>query len=428
MCRVLKHFQSDTAISPPERVTRWSNFSLIGRGKRFDHYYCCMSSTRFIIEGSKVIRLEGTSKPFSALSNLILNAFIPTCELHPFYYRYAGWRFVAGFLGSIMSMFAKRAMLRAVVGSDSVSLTHTTFLAAVTRWLIRDALGQVGGVMGMAGVGKLPDINPKAGRMISNILLSGSALVECTSAYWLPASPHELSWWIAFGALAIGTGIARNMAMTIYTASRAHQLTWLATKRSAVIGEMIARSTAQMTAASLLGTFVGIVAAFQSWMTQPILVVAVSALLVMGLISTRYACYYAWSARLERHRIPTLIEYLRTEGAVPTPEQFSLFEPIWHSQLQDLRIEPKDYPGTPTLEELNEALKLGILRRMDNGTTSIWFVHAVPTRTQIHSILSLVDLGHFMTELEGLGWDLSSADLKSKRSVHIMNKMSDDKA
>ena len=82
--------------------------------------------------------------------------------------------------------------------------------------------GQLGGVVGMAGVGgRLSDINPKAGRMISNILLSGSALLECSSVYWLPASPHELSWWIVFGALAIGTGVARNMAMTIYAASRA---------------------------------------------------------------------------------------------------------------------------------------------------------------------------------------------------------------
>ena len=382
-----------------------------------------MSSTKFVItEGIKVVRHNRPSKPFAALSRLLVSAFIPTCDLHPFYYKYAGWRLVSGFLGSVISMCSKRAMLRAVVGTESANLTQTTFLTAVTRWLIRDALGQVGGVIGMAGVGRLPDINHKAGRMISNILLSGSALVECSSAYWLPASTHELSWWIAFGALAIGTGIARNMAMTIYSASRAHQLTWLATKRSAVIGEMIARSTAQMTAASLLGTFVGIIAAFQPWMTQPVLVTTVSALLVLGVIATRYACYYAWSARLERHRIPTLINYLRTEKAVPTPEQFSLVEPIWHSQLQDLRIETTEYPGTPTLDELNDAMKSGILRVMRNGLTSIWFVHSVPTRTQIHSILSLVDLGHRMKELEDAGWDLSSADLTSKRSIHIINE------
>ena len=98
-----------------------------------------MPSTRFVIEGTKVIRFDRTPKPFVALSRLIINAFIPTCQLHPFYARYAGWRVVSGFLGSVMSMCSKRAMLRAVVGSESVSLTHTTFLAAVTRWLIRDA-------------------------------------------------------------------------------------------------------------------------------------------------------------------------------------------------------------------------------------------------------------------------------------------------
>ena len=95
-----------------------------------------------------------------------------------------------------------------------------------------------------------------------------------------------------------------------------------------MIGEMIARSTAQMTAASLFGTFFGIAAAFQSWMTQPILLATVSVLLVMGLMATRQACYYAWSAKLERHQLPTLVNYLRIKKSVPTPEQFSLFDPF----------------------------------------------------------------------------------------------------
>src|ERR1700722_983832 len=139
-------------------------------------------------------------------------------------------------------------------------------------------------------------------------------------------------------------------------------------------------------------------------------------------MTTRSACYHAWSARLERHRIPTLIDYLRTMKTIPSPEQFSLVEPIWHSHLHGLKIELMDYQGMPKLDELKDALILGILKRFKDGGTFVWFIHSIPTRTQVHSILSLVDLVHKLPELETAGWDLSSADLTSKRSIHITNE------
>lgn len=380
--------------------------------------------TRFIVDTrNRRVILYKAPKSLKGLGNIIASAFIPSCELHPFYYKYSAWTAVAGFFGSAMSMFATGSMLTAVGAENNLA---NTCVAAVTRWLVRDALGQLGGVFGMSAIGKLPDINPKAGRMISNGLLNLSALVECTSPLWLP-SCSSWGWWIAFGALATGTGIFRNMAMMIASASRAHQLTWLAPKRAAVIGELTARAATQMTAAGLLGTLVGIVVVNQTWMTVVTTPILVSVLVVLGLLATRQACYYAWSATLEKHQLSALLSFIRTMQTVPTPEQFSLVEPIWASDNHILRIEPYRLKTVPSIEQVEEAFSTGIIKQRTDRGIAVWLVQGVPTRVQVVSIFELAGLGEFVTELEKRGWDIDSADLLSAMSIQISDDSKENK-
>lgn len=380
--------------------------------------------TRFIVDArSRRVTLYSAPKSLRGLGNVLASAFIPSCELHPFYYKYSLWTAVAGFFGSAVSMFATGSMLKAV-GAD-FDATNTC-LYAVTKWLVRDALGQLGGVFGMSTVGKLPDINPKAGRMLSNGLLSFSALIECTSPLWLP-SCSNWTWWFAFGALATSTGIFKNMAMMITSASRAHQLTWLAPRRAAVIGELTARAATQMTAAGLLGAFVGTIVVYKAWLTTMTTPLLVSVLVALGLMATRQACYYAWSATLEKHQLASLLSFIGTTQTVPTPEQFSLVEPIWHSSHYVLRIEPYRLKTIPPIEQIEEALSTGILKQQTGKGMAVWLVQGVPTRTQLTSIFELAGLRGWVTELEKKGWDLDSADLLSATSVQIIDDSKDNK-
>ena len=380
--------------------------------------------TRFIVDTrNRQVKLYNTPKSLRGLGNAIASAFIPSCELHPFYYKYSTWTAVAGFFGSAMSMFATGSMLTAV-GAESDPAN--TCVAAITRWLVRDALGQLGGVFGMSTVGKLPDINPKAGRMLSNAFLSFSALIECTSPLWLPACSNW-TWWLAFGALAIGTGIFRNMAMMIASASRAHQLTWLAPRRAAVIGELTARAATQMTAAGLLGTLVGIVVVHQEWLTKVTTPMLGSVLVALGLIATREACYYAWSATLEKHQLTSLLSFISTKQTVPTPEQFSLMEPIWNRDHPILRIEPYRLKTVPSIEQVEEAFSKGIIKQGTGKGIAIWFVQGVSTKMQLASVFELVGLGEYVMELEKKGWDVDSADFLSARSIQIIDDSKDNK-
>ena len=380
--------------------------------------------TRFIVDaGSRRVALYNAPKSLKNIGRILASAFIPGCELHPFYYKYSMWTAVAGFFGSAMSMFATGSMLTAVGAEYNPA---NTCVAAITRWLARDALGQLGGVLGMSTIGKLPDINPKAGRMLSNGLSNFSALVECTSPLWLP-SCSNWTWWFAFGALATGTGIFRNMAMMIASASRAHQLTWLAPRRAAVIGELTARAATQMTAAGLLGTLVGIVVVHQAWLTVVTTPLLVSGLVALGLMATRQACYYAWSATLEKHQLASLLSIIGTTRTVPTPEQFSLVEPIWYSSYYALRIEPYRLRTVPSIEQIEEALSTGILKQQTGKGMAVWLVQGVPTRTQLASIFELVGLREWVSELEKKGWDIDSADLLSATSVQIVDDSKDNK-
>lgn len=382
--------------------------------------------TRFIVDtGSRRVTLCKTPKSLKGLGSILVSAFVPSCELHPFYYRYSMWTAVAGFFGSAMSMFATGSMLTAVGAEHNPT---NTCVAAITRWLIRDALGQLGGVLGMSMIGKLPDINPKAGRMLSNGLLNFSALIECTSPLWLP-SCSDWTWWFAFGALAIGTGISKNMAMMVASASRAHQLTWLAPRRAAVIGELTARAATQMTAAGLLGTLAGIIVVHQAWLSVLTTPFLASVLVALGLIATRQACYYAWSATLEKHQLASLLSFIGTTQTVPTPEQFSLVEPILHSNHHALRIEPYRLKTAPPIEQIEEALSTGILKQQQEvgGGVAVWLVQGVPTRTQLASIFELVGLREWVVELEKNGWDIDSADLLSAKSIQIVDDSKDNK-
>lgn len=380
--------------------------------------------TRFIVDTrNRQVKLYNAPKSLRGLGNTIASAFIPSCELHPFYYKYSTWTAVAGFFGSAMSMFATGSMLTAV-GAESDPAN--TCVAAITRWLVKDALGQLGGVFGMSTVGKLPDINPKAGRMLSNAFLSFSALIECTSPLWLPACSNW-TWWFAFGALAIGTGIFRNMAMMIASASRAHQLTWLAPRRAAVIGELTARAATQMTAAGLLGTLVGIIVVHQEWLTKVTTPMLGSVLVALGLIATREACYYAWSATLEKHQLTSLLSFISTKQTVPTPEQFSLIEPIWNPDHPTLRIEPYRLKTVPSIEQVEDAFSKGIIKQRAGKGIAIWFVQGVSTKMQLASVFELVGLGEYVMELEKKGWDIDSADLLSARSIQIIDDSKDNK-
>ncbi|OZJ03669.1 hypothetical protein BZG36_03547 [Bifiguratus adelaidae] len=144
------------------------------------------------------------------------------------------WDFVTGVLST-------QSLLLAIgLGAGSIPL------AASLNWIIKDGLGQLGGVLYAAFVGSKFDADPKRYRFHANNVFQAASFIELLT----PLVPG------AFLVLASASNIGKNMAWLASSASRAHMHKQFALQNN--LGDVTAKSGSQGTAAGLLGTALSI--------------------------------------------------------------------------------------------------------------------------------------------------------------------------
>ena len=121
------------------------------------------------------------------------------------------------------------------VGSGSLPL------AATLNWIIKDGLGQFGGILFASLVNNNFDADPKTWRMISGICMDSSSFLELLTplfpAYFLP--------------IASVANVGKNISFLAASASRA------AIHKSFAIQENLADITAKTGSQSILGSLLG---------------------------------------------------------------------------------------------------------------------------------------------------------------------------
>lgn len=135
----------------------------------------------------------------------------------------------------------------------------------------------------------------------------------------------------------------------------------------------------------------------------------------------RQSCRYALTAVLSRHQLPLLIDVLKG-GAVPTPEEFSLTEPITILERRLAYLEPFEATlhGTVSVAELERARSRGYLSRVIDGLECLWLVKGSSPRAHLAGMLRVEGIDEAaLTVLEKRGWDLDGSDLTSDRSIFI---------
>jgi hypothetical protein len=360
--------------------------------------------------------MQPPKKLFTRLVSLLKPVWVPSsATLHPNYRPFVLWSLTSTFLGSITYVFSTQSIFSLITKDLQVQQSGTV-AASVTRWLVRDALGQVGGIAGMAVVGKLPDVNHKYLRVMAKIMLHFATWVEIT----VPRFITELGvtgahWWIMFMGLSVTTGIFSYMAWIAANAARAHQLSWLSRERAGKIAELTARGSVQATTASLLGTLTGLTLN-ATWLVKastasPWIVPGIAAcLMAVSIYATRTSCRYAWQAYLDRAMLPGVLSQVlhhkntirNVSGGpvklqVPTPEKYSYSESI---------KQPRSFNGyifepfALRQEDFKDPIEMSILtgierttglyiRRIDHGKwkglTGIWIVNRQQTTTSAPS-------------------------------------------
>lgn len=178
---------------------------------------------------------------------LFLPAQFPT-SVAPGYAGFATFCFSASIAGSAAMVLSTQTLLLAV-GIVGQNVQQASIMAGAFNWVMKDFVGQLGGVLFASQMGKTRafDTDPKRWRMVAAMALDGATLIEILS----PLVPTSMVLPVASVA-----NIGKNIGFLTASASRAalHQ----AVAISGNLGDVTAKAGSQSIMASLIGTSLGI--------------------------------------------------------------------------------------------------------------------------------------------------------------------------
>ena len=181
---------------------------------------------------------------FKEKIHLILSLFLPKDypnSIEKGYSNYAIYQTIGFIFSTAGSVLSTQALLYSL-GLNEGSLP----LAVTLNWIIKDGLGQFGGIIFGSLINNQFDQNPKKWRLISSILIDLSAFIELLT-------PLYPKYFILFASIA---NIGKNISYLSASASR------VAIHKSFIIyenlGDVTVKTGSQMTLGSLLGTTFGI--------------------------------------------------------------------------------------------------------------------------------------------------------------------------
>ena len=281
-------------------------------------------------EGKLIVeRAESRQPMYERLRALVLPQNFPDSVKQPFYWRHCQWTMVEGFLGSVVGVFTTQSMLSAMLmsrGYDVMDTNYLPYAAATLNWVIKDGLGQLGGIVFVSLMGNRFDLHPKQFRFLSGFVLKMAMLVELMT----PLFPRM------FLVLAALCTAAKNVSWMACSASRAPLLKLLGKGNN--LGDLTGKAASQLTITSMLGmaTGVGISEALTmlrgksdligySMISVPLLVAATGALWL--------SCKWTISNRLHPLQIAELLK------KPMSPEEYASVERIVHPRAFSHKLE-----------------------------------------------------------------------------------------
>ncbi|CAG8568873.1 23511_t:CDS:2, partial [Dentiscutata erythropus] len=158
------------------------------------------------------------------------------------YWGFTKWHFFQNIAGSVTGVLSTQSLIYAMgLGANSIPL------AAALNWIIKDGLGQLGGVIYAASINNRFDSEPKRHRFQSIVLMQCASLLELLAPLW-PG---------VFLLIASISNIGKNIAWLAGSATRAQMHKTFALREN--LGDITGKSGSQSTAAGLFGTALGVI-------------------------------------------------------------------------------------------------------------------------------------------------------------------------
>lgn len=205
------------------------------------------SSSRITSEHQHTnVALTNSSSSLSSTSYAFISYLLPSgypTTVAPSYSRYALFSFLASTASSAGSVLAMQSLLIAVGVGSNVAVPA----AAALNWVLKDGLGQAGGVAFAALIGNRFDADPKRWRLVSALVLDSATFLEVCSPLFGPK---------LFLPVAAVANFLKNVAWLTASATRAGIHQALAIRGN--LADLTAKAASQSIAASTLGTAIGI--------------------------------------------------------------------------------------------------------------------------------------------------------------------------
>ncbi len=285
------------------------------------------TSWKIVEEETKNPESKDTVIDFSALPKKAASLLLPEAYPHSVadgYLPFVSYCFVASIAGSAAMVLSTQTLLLAVgiVGQHS---TSTGIMAGALNWVLKDFMGQLGGIVFASKMGKQKafDNDPKRWRMVAATALDGATFLEILS----PLCHASMVLPIASVA-----NIGKNIGFLTASASRASLHQSLALKGN--LGDVTVKAGSQSMAASLVGTSLGI--GLSSLLSHDVLNFG---LCFVGLSAIHQGCTYSSLqnvplAHFNRHRLHLAMEYYIQNDKIPSPvdtAKMETFVPLFSS-------------------------------------------------------------------------------------------------
>jgi Vitamin B6 photo-protection and homoeostasis len=228
---------SSSSLPSTNEMGRWKRLPKVSAAPHSQHG----DTNRFV----RVFTIASIQR---TLYNTILIHFVPThypqSVQQPGYTQYALYTFMASIAGSASMVFSTQILLSTMMmntttttmssttpttavatAATTSSITATAATAGALNWVLKDGIGQLGGIMVASQMGQYRafDNNPKRYRMYSALLLDLAALIElCTPVLCatFSTSIHSPITYVVL-PLACTATICKNIAYIMASASRA---------------------------------------------------------------------------------------------------------------------------------------------------------------------------------------------------------------
>jgi Vitamin B6 photo-protection and homoeostasis len=304
------------------------NFSLITscRCVSFQPASNLLINTKQNEPSTSIVNFKNVSSYIKSKPAELIQYFLPAgypITVAPCYKKYALWNTLGSIASATGGVLSMQALLYAVgLGSGSIPL------AAALNWVIKDGIGQIGGVLYAAWINNRFDSELKRWRMMSSIVSDVATFVEvCT--------PFFPSLFLPLAALA---NVGKNVAWLSASATRAgiHQTLGL----HGNLADVTAKAGSQTIAASSIGTLLGVLISPYLNHDVSMLVYVFSACSAVHLLSVYASLKSVELPTLNRERMALALEdavalissssetRVNSTLNLKTPAQVSLEDPI----------------------------------------------------------------------------------------------------